>query len=159
MRFTTPAHSPGNGVETMSDFVMKTSEGRGRCAIACGQCGQYHLWFFLVEQGNRQLLRKRAWLEIPIHLVTGQRALISINKDPSGDHVRNELTLLRYRWIFLFDPSKAIWRMCSQAISIVDVLMVFGVASSGACQSQPAPGMLEVMRQRPQSGIDLSCWR
>jgi len=96
LSFITPPDSPSGGVEGMGNIVMKTSEDEVGAPSLAGSVVSVTSGLFLVgltesmRTGNLQLIKNRAWLEIPITFANKQRALISIEKGASGDRVLNE---------------------------------------------------------------------
>ncbi|MCL2716706.1 MAG: hypothetical protein FWD68_19635 [Alphaproteobacteria bacterium] len=96
LSFITPPDSPNGGVEGMANIVMKTNEDELGGVSLAGSVVNVTGGLFLVgltesmRAGNLQLLRDRAWFEIPITFTNKQRALISIEKGASGVAVLNE---------------------------------------------------------------------
>jgi len=97
VNFITEADSPGGGVETMANIVMKASEDEVGAPSLSGSVVPVTNGVFLVgltesmRVGNLQLLKNRSWFEIPVTFATRhRRALIAFEKGASGEHALNE---------------------------------------------------------------------
>ena len=89
--FNMPANSPGGGVSTVPGVLMKASEGVAGVALT-GLVEKVRSSSFVIGlaaanpamQRNLQLLRDRDWLDIPIVYNDGKRAVLALQKGPSG---------------------------------------------------------------------------
>jgi hypothetical protein len=92
--FTTPPDFPFGGVSKVPGILAKRSEGQ-RGAPLAGLAVDVTPGFFIVGlsaieadvQRNLQLLKERAWLDIPLVYKNGRRAILSIEKGVPGDKV------------------------------------------------------------------------
>ncbi|ALK10835.1 hypothetical protein [Blastochloris viridis] len=92
--FTTPADFPFGGVAKVPGILAKRGEGQ-RGAPLAGLAVDVTAGFFIVGlsaieadvQRNLQLLKERAWLDIPLVYKNGRRAILSIEKGIPGDRV------------------------------------------------------------------------
>ena len=90
--FNMPANSPGGGVSTIPGVLMKASEGVAGVPLA-GLVEKVRNSSFIIGlsaanpamQRNLQLLRDRDWLDIPIVYNDGKRAILALQKGPSGN--------------------------------------------------------------------------
>ena len=94
LMFTTPPDFPFGGVSKVPGILAKRSEGQ-RGAPLAGLAVDVTPGFFIVGlsaieadvQRNLQLLKERAWLDIPLVYKNGRRAILSIEKGVPGDKV------------------------------------------------------------------------
>jgi hypothetical protein len=97
LMFSTPADFPFGGVAKVPGILAKRGEGQ-RGAPLAGLAVDVTAGFFIVGlsaieadvQRNLQLLKERAWLDIPLVYKNGRRAILSIEKGIPGDRVFNE---------------------------------------------------------------------
>ena len=97
MQFETPPDFEGQGIETVSRVVMKsTEEARGEQLVAVPV--KVSEGFFLIaldnlEQAvnvNTQLLTQASWIDVPITYTTGKRALLTLEKGGTGQRMFDE---------------------------------------------------------------------
>jgi len=95
LSFVTP-DSSGGGIEAVGMFVMKTSADELDEVALAGSVVNVIGGLFLVglsesmRGSNIELLKKRAWFAIPVTFDDKKRALISLEKGPSGERVFTE---------------------------------------------------------------------
>jgi S1-C subfamily serine protease len=90
--FNMPPNSPGGGVSTVPGVLMKASEGVAGVALA-GLSEKVRNSSFIIGlsaaspamQRNLQLLRDRDWLDVTIVYNNGKRAILALQKGPSGN--------------------------------------------------------------------------
>jgi hypothetical protein len=90
--FNLPADFPGGGIANVPGILMKQSE-QARGTPLAGLAVKVTNGFFLVGlsavdtdvQRNVQLLKERAWFDIPIVYTGGGRAILAMEKGPPGD--------------------------------------------------------------------------
>lgn len=96
VNFITQPDSPGGGVAGMGNIAMKSKEDEVGVPPLAGSVVAVTNGIFLIgltksmRQGNLELLKNRAWFQIPITFATRQRALISFEKGASGNQVLND---------------------------------------------------------------------
>ncbi len=97
MQFEIPPDFEGQGIETVSRVVMKsTEEARGEQLVAVPV--KVSEGFFLIaldnlEQAvnvNTQLLTQASWIDVPITYTTGKRALLTLEKGGTGQRMFDE---------------------------------------------------------------------
>jgi hypothetical protein len=92
--FTLPADFPHGGVSSIPGLLMKPSEQTRGVPLA-GQSVKVTTGFFLLGlsavdsdlQRNVQLLKERPWFDIPIVYDDNRRAILAVEKGPSGERV------------------------------------------------------------------------
>ena len=97
LMFTTPPDFPFGGVAKVPGILAKRGEGQ-RGAPLAGLAVDVTAGFFIVGlsaieadvQRNLQLLKERAWLDIPLVYKNGRRAILSVEKGIPGDRVFSE---------------------------------------------------------------------
>ena len=90
--FNMPANSPGGGVSTVPGVLMKASESVAGVALT-GLSEKVKNSSFVIGlsaanpamQRNLQLLRDRDWLDVTIVYNNGKRAILALQKGPSGN--------------------------------------------------------------------------
>jgi hypothetical protein len=90
--FNVPPDFPGGGVANVPGVLMKESE-QARGVPLAGLAVKVTNGFFLIGlsavdadvQRNMQLLKDRPWFDIPIVYNNGGRAILAMEKGPSGD--------------------------------------------------------------------------
>jgi hypothetical protein len=90
--FNMPLNSPGGGVSTVPGVLMKASEGVAGVALA-GLSEKVRNSSFIIGlsaaspamQRNLQLLKDRDWLDVTIVYNNGKRAILALQKGPSGN--------------------------------------------------------------------------
>ena len=90
--FNLPADFPGGGIANVPGILMKQSE-QARGTPLAGLAVKVTNGFFLIglssvetdRQRNIQLLQEQPWFDIPIVYADGGRAIVAIEKGPSGD--------------------------------------------------------------------------
>jgi hypothetical protein len=96
--FHVPADFPNGGISNVPGLLMKQAE-QTRGSPLAGLAVKVTSDVFLVGlsavdaemQRNLQLLRERAWFDIPIVYHNGRRAIVAIEKGGPGDQVLSEL--------------------------------------------------------------------
>jgi hypothetical protein len=92
--FTLPADFPHGGISSIPGLLMKQAEQTRGVPLA-GQSVKVTTGFFLLGlsavdadvQRNVQLLRERAWFDIPIVYNDNRRAILAVEKGTSGERV------------------------------------------------------------------------
>ncbi|MBI3435201.1 MAG: hypothetical protein HY056_09010 [Proteobacteria bacterium] len=95
--FTMPADFPHGGISNVPGMLMKQSE-QTRGTPLSGLAVKVTSGFFLIGlsavesdlQRNMQLLRERAWFDIPIVYADGKRAILAVEKGTPGERAFNE---------------------------------------------------------------------
>jgi hypothetical protein len=95
--FNLPADFPGGGIANVPGILMKQSE-QARGTELAGLAVKVMNGFFVIglsaddiaAQRNEQLLKERSWFDIPIVYTNGGRAILAIEKGPSGDRAFGE---------------------------------------------------------------------
>jgi hypothetical protein len=95
--FNLPADFPGGGIANVPGILMKQSE-QARGTPLAGLAVKVMNGFFIIglsadetdAQRNEQLLKERSWFDIPIVYTNGGRAILAIEKGPSGDRAFGE---------------------------------------------------------------------
>ncbi len=90
--FSLPADFPGGGIANVAGILMKQAE-QARGTPLAGLAVKVTNGFFVIglsaddtdAQHNEQLLKERSWFDIPIVYANGGRAILAIEKGPSGD--------------------------------------------------------------------------
>ena len=90
--FNLPADFPGGGIANVPGILMKQAE-QARGTPLSGLAVKVTNGFFLIGlsaadtdvQHNVQLLKERSWFDIPIVYANGGRAILAMEKGPSGD--------------------------------------------------------------------------
>ena len=90
--FNLPADFPGGGIANVPGILMKQAEQAARHPLS-GLAVKVTDGFFLIGlsavdtevQHNVQLLKERSWFDIPIVYANGGRAILAMEKGPSGD--------------------------------------------------------------------------
>jgi hypothetical protein len=90
--FNVPADFPFGGVSNVPGLLMKEQEG-ARGAPLSGQSVKVTNNYFLIglsaaeadQQRNLQLLKERAWFDIPIVYNNGRRAILAVEKGTPGE--------------------------------------------------------------------------
>jgi hypothetical protein len=90
--FNLPADFPGGGIAEVPGILMKEAE-QARGTELAGRAIKVTERFFLMGlsaadtdvQRNEQLLKDHPWFDIPIVYTNGGRALLAMEKGPSGD--------------------------------------------------------------------------
>lgn len=92
--FSAPPEFTGGNVDDVSRFVMKASEqARGESLI--GVPARIDTGLFLIalnnlaqaQETNRRLLESAEWIDIPVSYANGRRALVTLEKGPSGREI------------------------------------------------------------------------
>jgi hypothetical protein len=90
----TPADFPGKGIDEIPRIVFKpTEEARGQPLVgAAAKVADGFFWIALSANqndiaSNLDLLRGREWIDLPFVYGNGQRAILTFEKGPQGDHV------------------------------------------------------------------------
>lgn len=92
--FTAPPEFSGGNVDNISRFVMKGSEqARGESLV--GVPARIDTGFFLIalnnlpqaQETNLRLLDSAEWIDIPVSYANGRRALVTLEKGPSGKEI------------------------------------------------------------------------
>jgi hypothetical protein len=94
LMFSTPADFSHGGIANIPGLLMKQSEQTRGVPLA-GQSVKVTTGYFLIGlssvesdlQRNVQLLRERAWFDIPIVYADGRRAILAVEKGPPGETV------------------------------------------------------------------------
>jgi hypothetical protein len=92
IKFNLPADFPGGGIANVSGILMAQAE-QTRGSTLAGLAVKMTDGFFVIGlsvvdpdiQRNEQLLKGRSWLYIPIVYRNGCRAILAMEKGPSGD--------------------------------------------------------------------------
>ena len=92
IKFNLPADFPGGGIANVSGILMAQAE-QTRGSPLAGLAVKMTDGFFVIGlsvvdpdiQRNEQLLKGRSWLYIPIVYTNGGRAILALEKGPSGD--------------------------------------------------------------------------
>jgi hypothetical protein len=95
--FNLPADFPGGGIANVPGILMKQAE-QARGTPLSGLAVKVTNGFFLIGlsavdtdvQRNVQLLKERAWFDIPIVYTNGGRAILAMEKGPPGDRAFGE---------------------------------------------------------------------
>ena len=95
--FNLPADFPFGGISNVPGILMKQAE-QTRGAPVAGLAVKVTNGFFLIGlsavesdlQRNLQLLKERAWFDIPIVYNNGRRAILAVEKGTPGERVFNE---------------------------------------------------------------------
>ena len=95
--FNLPADFPFGGIANVPGILMKQAE-QTRGAPLAGLAVKVPSGFFLVglsagetdQQRNMQLLKERAWFDIPIVYNNGRRAILAIEKGNPGERAFEE---------------------------------------------------------------------
>jgi hypothetical protein len=90
--FTLPTDFPHGGISTIPGLLMKQAEQTRGVPLA-GQSVKVTTGYFLIGlssvesdlQRNVQLLRERAWFDIPIVYNDNRRAILAVEKGPPGE--------------------------------------------------------------------------
>jgi hypothetical protein len=90
--FTLPADFPHGGISTIPGLLMKQAEQTRGVPLA-GQSVKVTTGYFLIGlssvesdlQRNVQLLKERAWFDIPIVYNDNRRAILAVEKGPPGE--------------------------------------------------------------------------
>jgi hypothetical protein len=90
--FNLPADFPGGGISNVPGVLMKQSE-QARGTPLAGLAVKVTNGFFLIglsavdadQQRNIQLLKERAWFDIPLVYTNGGRAILAMEKGTPGD--------------------------------------------------------------------------
>jgi hypothetical protein len=90
--FNLPADFPGGGVANVPGVTMKQAEQTRGTPLA-GLAVKVTNGFFLIglsaddadKRRNVQLLKDQEWFDIPIVYSNGNRAILAVEKGPSGD--------------------------------------------------------------------------
>jgi hypothetical protein len=90
--FNLPPDFPGGGIANVPGVLMKESE-QARGVPLAGLAVKVTNGFFLIGlsavdadvQRNLQLLKERPWFDVPIVYNNGGRAILALEKGPSGD--------------------------------------------------------------------------
>jgi hypothetical protein len=98
LTFNLPADFPFGGILSVPGVLMKQAEAK-RGAPLAGLAVKVTPGFFLIGlsaveadmQRNLQLLKERAWFDIPIVYNNGRRAILAIDKGPPGEHAFEEV--------------------------------------------------------------------
>jgi hypothetical protein len=87
----TPADFPGRGIKGIPRIVMKQAEdARGQPVVgASAKVADGLFWIALSAapsdvENNLKVLKEGAWVDLPIIYDTGQRAILTFEKGPSG---------------------------------------------------------------------------
>ncbi len=91
----TPADFPGKGIKTVPRLILKDSETATRGRPLIGATATITEGFFWValsgvdadEKTNMALLRDNGWIDVPFVYDSGQRAILTIEKGPTGEQV------------------------------------------------------------------------
>jgi predicted aspartyl protease len=97
LTFILPPDFAGGGVGNVPGILMKSNE-QARGKPLAGLAVKVTDGFFLVElsnvdddrQRNIQLLNERSWLDVPMVYTNQRRAIIAIEKGPSGEQAFND---------------------------------------------------------------------
>jgi len=95
--FTLPADFPHGGIKNIPGLLMKQAEQTRGVPLA-GQSVKVTSGFFLIGlssvesdlQRNVQLLKERAWFDIPIVYNDDRRAILAVEKGPPGETAFND---------------------------------------------------------------------
>jgi hypothetical protein len=95
--FTIPADFPHGGINNVPGLLMKQAE-QARGVALSGLAVKVTTGFFLIGlsavetdvQRNTQLLKERAWFDIPLVYADGKRAILAIEKGTPGERAFNE---------------------------------------------------------------------
>jgi hypothetical protein len=90
--FNLPQDFPGGGISNVPGVLMKESEQASGVSLAGlavkGANGFFMIGLSVVDadvQRNMQLLKDRPWFDVPIVYNNGGRAILALEKGPSGD--------------------------------------------------------------------------
>jgi hypothetical protein len=97
LTFTLPPDFAGGGIGNVPGILMKSNE-QARGTPLAGLAVKVTDGFFLVGLSNvdtdlarnLQLLKERAWFDMPLVYVNQRRAIIAIEKGPSGERAFND---------------------------------------------------------------------
>ncbi len=92
IKFNLPADFPGGGIANVSGILMAQAE-QARGSPLAGLAVKVTDGFFVIGlsavdrdmQRNEQLLKERSWFYVPIVYTNGARAILTMEKGPSGD--------------------------------------------------------------------------
>jgi hypothetical protein len=92
LMFNLPADFPGGGISNVPGVMMKQAE-QTRGTPLVGLAVKVTSGFFLIGlsavetdmQRNIQLLKERAWFDIPIVYANNRRAILAIERGPPGE--------------------------------------------------------------------------
>jgi hypothetical protein len=95
--FKLSADSPVGGINSLPGILMKRDE-QARGAPLSAQTAKVTSGFFLLglsstdteKERNLQLLKERAWIDIPVVYGSGRRAIIAIEKGSAGERAFND---------------------------------------------------------------------
>ncbi len=93
--FNLPADFPFGGISNVPAILMKQAE-QTRGAPLAGLSVKVISGFFLVGlsesdmQRNLELLKERSWFDIPVIYNNGRRAILAVEKGPSGEQAFRE---------------------------------------------------------------------
>jgi hypothetical protein len=95
--FNLPADFPFGGINNVPGILMKQAE-QTRGAPLSGLAVKVTAGFFLIGlsavdtemQRNIQLLKERAWFDIPVVYNNGRRAILAVEKGNPGDKAFND---------------------------------------------------------------------
>ncbi|MGR6468571.1 hypothetical protein [Rhizobium sp. PAMB 3182] len=95
--FSLPDNFEGGGIDSVQRIAMKKSEqdrGNALVAVPAKITDDFHMIalndFDEAKKANLELLRTRDWIDIPITYRNGRRALLTLEKGPTGKQVFDE---------------------------------------------------------------------
>jgi hypothetical protein len=102
IKFNVPADFPGGGIASVSGILMAQAD-QVRGSPLSGVAAKMTDGLFVIGlsaldldvQLNEQLLKDRSWVYIPIGYTNGDRAILAMEKGPSGDRAFTEALAAR----------------------------------------------------------------
>jgi hypothetical protein len=90
--FRLPANFPGGNVDNVPGMLMKTGEttrGTPLAGLAVKVANGFFLFGLSADDGDRKsnmrMLKELAWFDVPMIYKSGRRAILALEKGPSGD--------------------------------------------------------------------------